>query len=60
MPDQFTRTFDLWWSGPCRCRLCSHEWVACVNIGDGADDVIYRLECPNCHNMTGEHDEERS
>lgn len=43
-----------WWVGNCRCRLCDSTWVGVVPVDDEEDDVLTRMECPNCGNMTGE------
>lgn len=33
-----------------KCRLCGHSWGSCYPNGTDTDN----LECPNCHNMSGE------
>jgi hypothetical protein len=44
-----------WWSGMVECRLCGHEQCAVVPVvAYGDDDVLTRLECGNCGNMTCE------
>lgn len=42
----------MWKTGKAKCGLCQHEWVAVMEVEDG--DPQMNLECPNCHNMSGE------
>jgi len=47
----------LWAEGQTECRLCGHESHSVVPVDEKAgleDDVLTRLECSNCGNMTAE------
>lgn len=43
-----------WWAGLVQCRLCGHKYVCVVPVEHEDDDVLTRLECSNCGNMTAE------
>lgn len=46
---------ERWFQGPVECRLCGHRQTSVVPVSGGEeDDVLTRLECSNCGNMTGE------
>lgn len=34
-------------AGQAFCMACNHEWVCVAEVG------THRLECPDCHRMTG-------
>lgn len=44
----------LWWAGESECRMCGHKQVSVVPVDSGSDDLLTRLECDNCGNMTAE------
>lgn len=44
----------IWWTGWTECRLCGNRVVAVVPVESVEDDVLTRLECSNCGNMTSE------
>lgn len=43
-----------WSVGPVKCSICQHRWVS---VHPANLDQPKKLECPNCHHMTGEHEE---
>jgi len=49
----------MWTTGMATCRICGHQWTAVIEADD-AGNPPSDLECPNCHNMTGELEDEPS
>lgn len=57
-PDPGDERDGPWFSGLVTCRLCGHEQMSLVPVDSEEDDLLTRLECGNCGNMTCEPNDE--
>jgi hypothetical protein len=50
------------WSGPCRCLHCGHEWIGVLEVTGAQIGPLdgLGLECPHCRYYTGEAQEAES